>query len=279
MRTPPAPRTALDDLRRDLALVEGVGARRAACPASSARSGRRQVSPWRSGLAANTSRKHRRSLARGAALRGRRPARLLRQPRRHRKAARRQLLRPARRSGGTAARPSAEPSRPARAPRRERATASPPRWESSAHRLAVLHVGGRGDRRRRALAKVERVGLPVLGDVDDREAAAADPGRLRVHDAQRQRGGAGGVDRVAARLQAPRPRQPTPMDGPTRPQRARPSSQSRWRPRSGGDGGRAWPRAARDDRHRRPGRVAGTGRGQPRRRAEAGSDQWRKPRA
>ena len=49
--------------------------------------------------------------------------------------------------------------------------------------------------------EVERVGLLVLGDVDDREAAAADARRLRVHDAQRERGGAGGVDSVAPGLE------------------------------------------------------------------------------
>jgi hypothetical protein len=45
------------------------------------------------------------------------------------------------------------------------------------------------------------VDLLLLGDVDEREAAAPDPRRLRVEDAERERRRARGVDGVASRLE------------------------------------------------------------------------------
>ena len=48
------------------------------------------------------------------------------------------------------------------------------------HGVAVLEERRRRDRGGRALAEVERVHLLLLGDVDEREPAAADPRRLRV---------------------------------------------------------------------------------------------------
>jgi hypothetical protein len=68
--------------------------------------------------------------------------------------------------------------------------------------LSVLEVGGRRDRRRRPLAEVEGVALLLLGQIDDRESAAADPGRVGMDDPQRQRGGTGGVDGVAPALES-----------------------------------------------------------------------------
>ena len=127
-------------------------------------------------------------------------AEIARQPPRHREAARRPASAPARRSGGTGACPSAAPSRQGRAPRP--APPRPARPEPTRRlELAVLEVERWRDRRRRALAEIERVRLLGLGQIDDGKAAAADAGRFGVDDPQRQRGRAGGVDRVAARLQ------------------------------------------------------------------------------
>ena len=67
--------------------------------------------------------------------------------------------------------------------------------------FAISHVHRGTGAHRRALAIVERVEAVRVGEVDEHEAAAADPARGRVGHAHGERGCGGGVDRVAAAAQ------------------------------------------------------------------------------
>ena len=138
-------------------------------PSVQARSGRRQVSPACSGLAAKRSMNARSSDARSSV--ARLPAR--RDDTGKPFAASFCAGSTQRRNGSLPHRRTISPS-PRTSP--GTATASPPRWDSSGHGVPVLQVRGGRDRRGRALAGVERVHLLLLGDVHQRERAAADPG-------------------------------------------------------------------------------------------------------
>ncbi len=73
----------------------------------------------------------------------------------------------------------------------------------SAPCVSVRREHVRRRRRGRDLAEVERVHLPVARRVDEREAPAADPGRLRLDDGEgerRRHGGVGGAPAAAQHL-------------------------------------------------------------------------------
>jgi hypothetical protein len=128
----------------------------------------------------------------------------VRQARRHGKAARRQPLRrlDAFPEGKRAPPPHhlAQPAHLARDRDRE-----PAALRERGRDVAVPDECAGRDRGGCALARVQRVHLLLLGDVDDRERAAADPGRLRVQDPQRERGRTCSIDGVAACLERRHP--------------------------------------------------------------------------